>query len=202
MRRQARHATENPNGTLSKTCQTCFKAKIRCSRTQDSTSCDRCLRLDKRCVFPPARQKASTRPKGRIIGRPSEGGAETSDDAPGSGTLGSPSRLASSDDLLDPLSPVSSWLDLEREEQLFNVFQTQLSPRFPFVVLSKTVKPRDMRQRRPCTYLAVLAVACSADFVLQRKLSGLFNRTLAAKMTAGELVSLDVLQGLLLHIAW
>lgn len=41
---------------LLKTCQTCFHAKIRCIKTQDSGVCDRCLRLSKTCVFNPARR--------------------------------------------------------------------------------------------------------------------------------------------------
>ncbi|KAK0614964.1 hypothetical protein B0T17DRAFT_373059 [Bombardia bombarda] len=96
-----------------------------------------------------------------------------------------------------------SWLDLEKEEQLFSaIFRTHIAPRFPFVVPSDVVTLQVMRQQRPFTHLAILAVASTGDFVLQRKLSGLFNQVVAARVAAGTLVSLDVLQGLLLHVAW
>lgn len=51
-------STQRDSSTLLlKTCQTCFQAKIKCERSQESGKCDRCLRLGKACVFNPSRRK-------------------------------------------------------------------------------------------------------------------------------------------------
>jgi hypothetical protein len=194
---------------LLKTCNTCFHGKIRCDRTQNFGPCDRCLRLGKECVFPPRRQNHKPQARNaRVADRqPSAERAQGTSafvDLPSASITDSqlPSQPPISNDFNDPLAQVRSWLDVEREGQLFDVFRTRICPRFPFVTLPESITPEDMHQQRPCTYLAILAVASSADFVLQRKLSGLFNRVLAARTAAGKLASLDVLQGLLLHLAW
>ncbi|UZP41803.1 hypothetical protein NXS19_009619 [Fusarium pseudograminearum] len=55
-------ASRADNVTLLKTCQTCFHAKIRCEKSQGSVKCDRCLRLNKTCVFNPSRRRKALRP--------------------------------------------------------------------------------------------------------------------------------------------
>ncbi|KAB5580928.1 hypothetical protein GE09DRAFT_1213369 [Coniochaeta sp. 2T2.1] len=102
----------------------------------------------------------------------------------------------------DLLAPVQEWLDEERQGQLFDLFRIRFSTRFPFVIVPESTNPSDMRQQRPYTHLAILAVASSMEFALQRRLSDLFNRALTAKIAAGKLASLDMLQGLLVHLAW
>lgn len=53
----ARGRDDQSSMPLLKTCQTCFHAKIRCEKTQDSELCDRCLRLGKTCIFKQARRR-------------------------------------------------------------------------------------------------------------------------------------------------
>lgn len=50
---------QHPQRTMSltKTCQNCFQAKIRCDRTQNRDACDRCHRLRKHCVFRPSTRR-------------------------------------------------------------------------------------------------------------------------------------------------
>ncbi|OIW35476.1 hypothetical protein CONLIGDRAFT_567048 [Coniochaeta ligniaria NRRL 30616] len=206
MRKSHRHAAGSAVPLL-KTCNTCFKGKIRCDRSEESGPCNRCLRLGKECVFPPRRQNHTEiphqqprrlPPDSRVDARAALNGHAITQGASVEPLLSQPAVL---DDFNDPLELVRGWLDAEREEQLFGVFRTRVAPRFPFVIVPERVKPQDMHQQRPCTHLAILAVASFEDFVLQRKLSSLLNRVIAAKMAAGKLVSLDVLQGLLLHLA-
>ena len=208
-----------------KTCQTCFNAKIRCHKTQDSGSCDRCLRLSKTCVFAPARRRNAAPPKSRIdqleakldriMGskapspvdeRSTSAGGSAGDtiaspcDVSDARTTGLPLQLAVSADSCDPLA--CGLLDLDKSERLLKLFRFRMTSHFPFVVLPDTVTLQDLRRDRPCLCLAVLAVTAFEDFVLQRKLSGLFNQLLAAKMASGKILSVDVLQGLLVHLAW
>lgn len=51
----------SPGASLLKTYQTCFRAKIRCRRARVSGACDRCQRLNKTCVFRPARRNYGRR---------------------------------------------------------------------------------------------------------------------------------------------
>ena len=225
MGKQQRDATAKAGVPSLKTCQTCFTAKIRCDRTQDSGLCDRCLRLNKPCVFAPARRRNAAPHKSRIdqleakldrvIGsrQPSPGregsaraGSSTGDivvtgsDVSDAGTTGLPLQLAASVDSCDPLT--CGLLDLDRSERLLDLFRFRMASRFPFVVLPEAVTVHDLRQERPYLYLAVMAVSAFEDFILQRKLSSLFNQVLASKMVRGKTLSVDVLQGLLLHLAW
>jgi len=179
-------------GPLLKTCQTCFKAKIRCQTTQASGACDRCSRLQKTCIFASSRRRPLTVPG------PSSGQSDS--DSPTPAAVGTH----------DPFS--RGLLDVERAGPLFRRFRASMTPRFPFVVLpatddgSGTEKETEglqlLRRQRPFLCLAALAASCHDDFVLQRELSRLFNESLSARLATGNIRSLDVLQGLLVHLAW
>lgn len=224
---QRRSTTSKPIAPLLKTCQTCFKAKIRCDRAQDSGPCDRCLRLGKTCIFSPARRPNIVRSQSRIdrletklnrivsstalrqggdLGS-SDGGESSarhtlggSDNSSNAETPRPPPRLPFSAESYDPIT--RGVLDLDKAEQLLSLFRARMSPHFPFVMLSDTVTIQSLRLQRQCLYLAVLAAASFEDFALQRKLSGIFNEALAARLSSAKVVSIDVLQGLLLHLAW
>ena len=223
MRKSSSDNTLKPSANLVKTCNVCFKAKIRCDRSNKTGPCDRCLRLGKECVFAPRRQynsDASLRLTKRVKtghndlvednSRPSL----PTDDQPGVGRASdanapflrpesrSSFRAVTTVEAGGSLARVQEWLDEEKQGQLFDLFRFRLSPRFPFVIVPESMKPEDMRQQRPHTYLAILAIASSKDFVLQRKLSELLNLVVTANLAAGKLASLDMLQGLLLHLAW
>lgn len=180
-----------PGKTLLKTCQTCFKAKIRCQTTQSSGACDRCARLKKTCIFAPSRRHASS-----AISGPKGGQAETVPPTPGP---------------VNPHDPFThGLLDAEKAEHLLQRYRSTLTPRFPFVVLpDDRVRDGDgetalefLRRERPSLCLAVLAVSASDDFVLQRELGRLFNECAANGLITGKVRSLDMLQGLLVHLAW
>jgi len=208
MRSSKRQAAGSAGGFL-KTCNTCFLGKIRCDRSQGSGPCDRCLRLGKECVFPPRRHNHKSQVRNN---RPAGSQPDSGPDQVAPPSIGSQAGRTTHSQSLpqplyvngldDPLVHIHSWINVEKQGELLGLFRTRLSPRFPFVVIPEDVKPEDMYQQRPCTHLAILGVASSADFVLQRKLSGLFNQVLTARLASGKLATLDVLQGLLLHIAW
>lgn len=205
-----------------KTCQTCYNAKIRCDKTQDSGLCDRCLRLKKTCVFAPGRRRNAVAPRSRIdqleakldrvIG--SKDPSPLRDDPSGpvgdtiavqhgpndSGTDGLPLQSAASADSLDPLA--CGLLDTHHSQHLLRIFRSRMTSRFPFVVIPDSVTALDLHRERPCIYLAIMAISAFEDFILQRKLSNLFNRVIADKMVRGKTLSIDVLQGLLLQLAW
>ncbi|KAK3375796.1 hypothetical protein B0T24DRAFT_549113 [Lasiosphaeria ovina] len=247
MRKQQRNAAAPAAMPLLKTCQTCFKAKIRCHSSQDSGSCDRCLRLAKACSFPQAQRRTAALLRGRN-GQPDGNGSENSTPTgmtmtmtmnmgPG-GTSGISSRsdgvpassAASAASFRDEPQPTGEpaltlssqhqyqagvhaaagsydavavgLLDMDQAERLVHVFRSAMTPHFPFVVLHDAVTVEQLRRERPCLCLAVLAVSAFHGFALQRQLSALFSQAIAARLVASELASLDVLQGLLVHLAW
>ncbi|CAK7225877.1 hypothetical protein SEUCBS140593_006052 [Sporothrix eucalyptigena] len=166
-----------------KTCETCFHAKIRCDRTQDSGSCDRCLRLNKNCFFAFARHgkppsKSAGRPvrMQRAVHRPLSppSSASSSSGAASSATV--PGMLA------------SRLLDIYTNRMLFH---------FPFVHLPAGLSPEMLREQKPFLYLAALAAASYEDVALQRRLGQQFNAAVADRLTHGNMASLDLLQGLL-----
>lgn len=177
-----------PGQMLLKTCQTCFKAKIRCHTTQSSRACDRCARLKKTCVFAPSRRYRASSP----LSAPRASQAESAIPAAATPT--------------DPHDPFAlGLLNPEKGEILLDRFRSTMAPRFPFVVLpdgDNRELLKLLRRERPHLCLAVLAASASDDFVLQRELSRLFNKAVASGLTTGRIRTLDVLQGLLVHLAW
>jgi len=183
---------------LSKTCQTCFKAKIKCQTSQSSRSCDRCSRLGKTCIFAPSRRQTALAISGsrsHVVPSPSP----------------TPTPTFTSEEPRDPFT--AGLLGIEKAKDLLQRFRSIMTPRFPFVVLPDADADADvdgehettlefLRRERPSLCLAVLAVSSSDDFVLQRELSRLFNESIANGIITGKIRSLDMLQALLVHSAW
>lgn len=196
-----------------KTCETCFRAKIRCNRTQDSGHCDRCLRLGKVCVFAAARHRKPPRSRADRADRadllevvwgertPSTRSRTQSPTHPRSNPslAGSPLGAASSG-TLDPVA--GGALTGEHATTLLHIYNSRMSPHFPFVRLPATTSIETLRQQRPCLCLAVLAAASYGDMHLQKSLYRSFNTAVADRLVHSNLASLDLLQGLLVHTAW
>lgn len=93
-------------------------------------------------------------------------------------------------------------LSLEAGKDLLNYFTTKMTAHFPFVVLPESLDIAHFAETRPCLCLAALAAAASGDVRLQRALGRLFNDMIGLLVAKGPCHSLDLLQGLLVHIAW
>lgn len=72
---------------------------------------------------------------------------------------------------------------------------------FPFVPLPRNVSCPELVERRPMLMFAVLTVASHDSVLLQLTLSREFRKVIMVKIMNGE-KSLDILQGLLVFIAW
>lgn len=224
MHKQHQNDTSNSAIPLLKTCQTCFHAKIRCDRTQDSGLCDRCFRLEKECIFEPARRRHAPHPRsrrGRLEVR-ADGirGSQTPSPAATSGSSGgkqaSPSH--NGEELNQPCSvppviptfrPSVFWDPIENgliapqiAERLLSRFKIKMTSYFPFVVLPDTTTVENMRQEKACLLLSILAIASFDDYPLQRSISHAFNHFIGARLAEGKIISFDVLQGLLVYLAW
>ncbi|PCD31955.1 hypothetical protein QX201_009074 [Fusarium graminearum] len=203
-------ASRADNVTLLKTCQTCFHAKIRCEKSQESGKCDRCLRLNKTCVFNPSRRRKALRPgPSRNLEAvsptrsrsPSLASAPTTsnvtDASPGmSNTPGSIDTEASH----NPFS--RGMMTLEQGQECLDMFRSRMSPHFPFVMIQESVTIQSLVQDRPALCVAVLAASCHESRRLQRELGRLFHEIVLVRMMKGPFATLDMLQGLLVHLAW
>lgn len=101
---------------------------------------------------------------------------------------------------LGRLDPVIRSISLTHIQTLLDTYQT-MAEYFPFVSLPGNTPCFDLLQRRPVLMLAVLTVASYNSIPFQLKLSREFRKVLMAKVMSGE-KSLDLLQGLLVFIAW
>ncbi|KAK1992403.1 hypothetical protein LX36DRAFT_588497 [Colletotrichum falcatum] len=195
---------------LLKTCRTCAHAKIKCDRTQDTSICDRCLRLGKECTYANARGRKPPGPRSSPSASESitsEQGQTPPQPAPSSaGTAGDqqvqpprpslPGYAAASH---DPFK--SGQLSLDKGQDLLNRFRARLTPHFPFVIIPDSEHISTLRQTRPALCLALLAASSHDDVRLQRALGQMFNELVAARLVSGNFTCLDVLQGLLVHLA-
>lgn len=92
-------------------------------------------------------------------------------------------------------------LTYEKAEQLLSTFR-YMAQYFPFVVLPLNATAYSMSQERPFLLLAVLTTALSSEKSLQKALDHEFRSTLCAKVVIEGEKSIDLLQGLLVHLAW
>ena len=101
---------------------------------------------------------------------------------------------------LSRLDPVIRSISFVHMQMLVDIYRT-MSDYFPFVTLPKECSCRDLLQQRPMLMFAVLTVASSDSVLLQLALSREFRKVATVKIMNGE-KSLDLLQGLIVFVAW
>jgi hypothetical protein len=92
-------------------------------------------------------------------------------------------------------------LNANQVEKFLNRFESRFAY-FPFVVLPPAWTVMSMLQRHPFLVLGILSAMSAEDAILHRRLDCEFRRVLGEKVTMNGEKSLDILQGLLVHIAW
>ncbi|QPC79203.1 hypothetical protein HYE68_009955 [Fusarium pseudograminearum] len=202
-------ASRADNVTLLKTCQTCFHAKIRCEKSQGSVKCDRCLRLNKTCLFNPSRRRKALRPglsRNLEAVSPARSRSPSLTSAPTASNVtdASPgmSNTPGSIDTEASHNPFSrGMMTLEQGQECLDMFRSRMSPHFPFVMIQESVTIQSLAQDRPALCVAVLAASCHENRMLQRELGRLFHEIVLVRMMKGPFATLDMLQGLLVHLA-
>ncbi|KAF1946907.1 hypothetical protein EJ02DRAFT_199576 [Clathrospora elynae] len=101
---------------------------------------------------------------------------------------------------LGRLDPIIRSISLVHMQMLLDTYRSMVEF-FPFVPLSKDCRCQDLFQSRPTLMLAVLTVSSHDSALLQPKLSREFRKVVMVRIMKGE-KSLDLLQGLLVFIAW
>jgi hypothetical protein len=127
-----------------------------------------------------------------------------------------PHSVASNAQSLASMTPMSSlWqkfdesqdvigkgiISYEKAETLLRGYGTH-APNFPFVVLSPTVSLDFLRHEKPFLLLSILTMESTSNLPLQDVLEAELRETLGRKVIFNGEKSLDLLQGLLIYLAW
>jgi len=103
------------------------------------------------------------------------------------------------DDIQDVISKGVVTFDLaERSLQLFRTKACN----FPFVVISEQASLDFLRRERPFLLHSILTFGAQADLKLQRTLELELRESLSKKVIVNGEKSIDLLQGILLYLAW
>ncbi|KAJ5477081.1 Transcription factor himD [Penicillium diatomitis] len=192
-----------------RTCQNCARAKIRCVRSSPGGSCDRCGRLGKACHFQPGR-----RPNGTANPNTSREDkinaleakldrllAQSVDTEPPAvvvdGQEPSEAPAAQSRDVID-----QGYLTLEAADRLLHDYKTTMMPYCPFVPIPSDATAASLRKDKPFLFLTILTTALHDNMPLQRKLEVQVKRAIGHSMIHDGPVTCEMLQGILVHLAW
>lgn len=85
---------------------------------------------------------------------------------------------------------------------LLNEYRTNLQPLFPFVVIDDNSQPATFRQTRPFLFRAITSVAMYYDFPRQIAITSDSLKYLGGRMLVQGEKDLDLLQGILVLVAW
>ncbi|PKX96388.1 Zn(II)2Cys6 transcription factor [Aspergillus novofumigatus IBT 16806] len=201
-----------PQVPMVKTCHNCARGKIRCVRSADGGSCQRCQRLGKECVFRQARSKSdgSRRNKridileekvDRLLARSESATFKRRIDH--SQTYSSTSRSEASEspsaneDVID-----KGILSVEAANALIDTYKATMMPNLPFVIIPSGLSTEEIRRTRPVVFLTVLTAALYDNMPLQRVLEEQVKVAISDRMVFKGEISFDLLQGLLIYIAW
>ena len=118
------------------------------------------------------------------------------------GGLGTPESLAS---LAEPPAPADviqkGIISLQEAAELVDAFNTRCS-RFPFLNVPSSSEMISFRCERPFLLLAVFTIAARYRPKLHELLRGELCKVLGMRLIVEASKNLDLLQGLLAHLAW
>ena len=92
--------------------------------------------------------------------------------------------------------------DLHQAEELLTIFRRDFCPEFPFVLLSPDETSKSLSHDKPFLFLSIVAVTSYANPQLQRRLGREIMNQIASRMIIKNEKGLDLLQGLLVYLAW
>ncbi|KAJ5815217.1 hypothetical protein N7474_006994, partial [Penicillium riverlandense] len=171
-----------------------------------------CLRLGRECILRETGRRFNgfqkdrkiealeSRIKELLTDRAATSEERSEDPSDLASNVGNTSVLDGASDLHDVVD--RGFLSMETAERYLEAFQTIMTPQFPFVVVPPRVSAMQLRQDRPFLFLAILASASYENMPLQRLLGAEVKKVVASRMVLNGDVSFDLLQGLLVFLAW
>jgi hypothetical protein len=91
---------------------------------------------------------------------------------------------------------------LAAADRRLETFRQSFVKYFPFVVVSPTVSVEALRYDNSFLFLCIMAVTSFEDPKLQRRLGQEIKKQICDRLVMGHEVSMDLLQGLLVFVAW
>ncbi|KIM93442.1 hypothetical protein OIDMADRAFT_106914 [Oidiodendron maius Zn] len=91
---------------------------------------------------------------------------------------------------------------LVSEDRKLEIFRRDFINYFPFVVVPPTVSVEALQHDNPFLFLCIMAVTSSEDPILQRRLGNEIKKHICDRLVMGHEASMDLLQGLLVFVAW
>ncbi|KIX07799.1 uncharacterized protein Z518_02453 [Rhinocladiella mackenziei CBS 650.93] len=195
--------TSEPEGgnRVPKACFPCARAKVRCEIEHGAGICKRCQRLKKPC-------------SGQIPGAHKRKEAQKSDVTrleqkldgvtailTTSERIGGPSFEGPA--LLSPTASVEHFIKTDGEAELIlETYRSYMAPYFPFVVIPPNVDVNRFKEQKPVLFLTIAMVGCRHDRWQQSALGKRVREIISHKVLIKGEQSLDLLQGLLVYLAW
>lgn len=121
--------------------------------------------------------------------------------------LGSPQHATGTTLSIEPQHPPrtnGSHFDLPNQEGAFLLleFRTSMARQFPFVVIPSNATPEGLRTERPMLWKAILTAASCFKPSRQEAIGQELIEELSKRLLLNGEKNLDLLQALLIHIAW
>lgn len=93
-------------------------------------------------------------------------------------------------------------LSLAEADAIIDLYRTSYSPYFPFVPISLTVAAAELEQASPFLLRTILQVAVPQIAVVQKSVDRWFRQLIAQRVIVEQERRLELLQALLVFIAW
>ncbi|KIW40336.1 uncharacterized protein PV06_07543 [Exophiala oligosperma] len=197
---------DSPGVRGPKACVTCARAKVKCIFDAEAIICTRCRRLRKPCaVQEPGSHRRKTKAPSHVarIERKLDGVAAilaTSSQVGGSQLRGQGLLFGSVGP--SPLDHVKQVLRSEDEEFfILKAYWTHMAQYFPFVVIPPDMTLEELKTK-PFLFMTVMTIGCRHHIERQTSLAKRVREVIAEKVLLRGEQSLDILQGLLVYLAW
>ena len=93
-------------------------------------------------------------------------------------------------------------LSYEEADDMLHVYQTQMTEHFPFVIVPAGTRTQDLRADKPFLYAAIILAASRQKLPRQTLAGSRLMEYLSIRMLLNGEKNLDLLQGILVYIAW
>lgn len=113
------------------------------------------------------------------------------------------SQGLSRDVCLSSASEIERFVKNDQEAESFlNAFRDKMAPYFPFVVVPESTSLEDLKERKPFLLLVLVTLGCRHDVPRQTTMAKRIRELLSERILLKGEQNIDLLQGLLVYLAW
>ncbi|KIA75564.1 hypothetical protein HK57_00667 [Aspergillus ustus] len=159
-------------------CTRCVQLKVKCIPS-DTGKCQRCSRLGHpTCVFP------------------KDVRGNNASKSPPTQTPSTPTQAHENEYIFhEQITP-------QLAAELLAKYRTRKMPQYPFVIIPETTDVATLHQESPFLLLCILAASLEHNPSLQDEVELIVRKEIASRLIVSVERNMDLLQGLLVHIAW